>query len=227
MKDHENTIKQYAHYLMPIGHSSNEPRSSQEPSLGTKSLPWLPCDWPRVYQEMRLFLKSMGLGAIVTTFRGFRRDYMLVNVISSPYFESLRCLTPCLVFLRSKLSTFRMDSLPTHQKAIAFVGLGHGSLNTAIESICSSPIFILTAICEPNQEVLQQARKRYPKVLCFSTIDQLLDHCNSTEDKLSDCAYVAIPHNQYILVIPNLLRNGIHVLKEKPAGVTSVELEHF
>ena len=120
-----------------------------------------------------------------------------------------------------------MDSLLTHQKAIAVIGLGHRSLNTAIDSICSCALFVLTAICEPNKKVLQQTQKRYPDVLCFTSAYQLLDHCNSTEEKLIDCAYVAVPHNQYALVIPSLLRNGIHVLKEKPAGVTSAELEHF
>ena len=41
------------------------------------------------------------------------------------------------------------------------------------------------------------------------------------------CAFVSIPHFNYLRVVPTLLQEGIHVLKERPAGRTSAELELF
>lgn len=60
---------------MPTDRSSNKLISSQASSPDTKPLSRLPRGWPRVCQETGLFLKSVGLGAIVTTFRGFRKNY--------------------------------------------------------------------------------------------------------------------------------------------------------
>ena len=42
-----------------------------------------------------------------------------------------------------------------------------------------------------------------------------------------DCAYVAVPHYQGAAVLQQLLASKIHVLKEKPAAMSALELESF
>lgn len=42
-------------------------------------------------------------------------------------------------------------------------------------------------------------------------------------DERIKCAYVSVPHSFYISIVPALLRERIHVLKEKPAGSTLSE----
>ena len=38
---------------------------------------------------------------------------------------------------------------------------------------------------------------------------------------------ISVPHSAYREIVPTLLTDGIHVLKEKPAGTTSIELKSY
>lgn len=113
-------------------------------------------------------------------------------------------------------------------KNIAVIGLGRRGGRLAIKSIDQSPLFTLVAVCETDATAAKQFHDKRPDLACFNTVDELLEHQAKAGPGFQiDCAYVAIPHYQYEFVLPKLLRAGIHVLKEKPAGSTSRELEDF
>ena len=122
-----------------------------------------------------------------------------------------------------------MSSLQSSQSPhrMALVGLGRRSLSTALQSILRSQFFTLVAVCDPDVMVAGLVRDLHPRVSFFPSVDSLLEHQKGMTSGRITCAYVSIPHSQYFEVVPTLLKEGIHILKEKPAGTTSAELKMF
>ena len=121
-----------------------------------------------------------------------------------------------------------METPHPQSKKVLIVGLGHRGYFTGIEAFRKSSLFTLTAFCDLNIATLHAACQIYPDVPGYTSLEKLFDDCIDSKGRnLPDCAYVAVPHDQYASVIPLLIEKGIHILKEKPAGSSLPELEHF
>ena len=120
-----------------------------------------------------------------------------------------------------------MSSLPSSPKPhrMVLVGLGRRSLSTALHNIHRSLFSNLVAVCDPDVSLSRLVRDLHPSVSFFPSVDSLLEHQKGMTNERITCAYVSIPHSKYLQVVPTLLQEGIHVLKEKPAGTTSAELK--
>lgn len=68
----------------------------------------------------------------------------------------------------------------------------------------------LQAICDLEDQALNQARQRYPGVLCTNLIDELF------ADKQIDAIIIATPVNTHYQLASQALEAGKHVLVEKP-----------
>ena len=134
--------------------------------------------------------------------------------------------SPNLLHIQANAS---MSSLPSSPKPhrMVLVGLGRRSLSTALHNIHRSPFFTLVAVCDPDVSLSGLVRDLHPRVSFFPSVDSLLEHQKGMTNERITCAYVSIPHSKYLQVVPTLLQEGIHVLKEKPAGTISAELEMF
>lgn len=91
--------------------------------------------------------------------------------------------------------------------------MGSGHLRNAAEGKC--PKVEVTAVADTNPEKLDNARKIQPSVVCFDTAEELLDR------GLVDAALIAVPHYGHPVYAAECFKRGIHVMIEKPAGVTS------
>lgn len=112
--------------------------------------------------------------------------------------------------------------------SIAVVGLGKRSVRVGLPTIVKCPWFTLKAVCDPNTHALSWF-KANEGIQAFTHIEALLQYhqdClrHGRPQDAIQAAYVAIPHNQYDHVVPLLLKHGLHVLKEKPAGIDMDEL---
>lgn len=119
-----------------------------------------------------------------------------------------------------------MGSHQASPQGVILIGLGQRGLHTALPRIRASPYFELIAVCDPDREALQRVQNSDSKVLSFACVDQVvLNHLHKAIR--ITCAYISVPHSQYVAILPVLLRAGIHVLKEKPAAITSSELRMY
>lgn len=91
--------------------------------------------------------------------------------------------------------------------------MGSGHLRNVTEGKC--PKVEVTAVADTNPEKLDNARKIQPSAVCFDTAEELLD------SGLADAALIAVPHYGHPVYAAECFKRGIHVLIEKPAGVTS------
>ena len=111
---------------------------------------------------------------------------------------------------------------------IAVIGLGQRSLSHAVNRILGdTDRWDLVAVCDTDSQALDQFGARYPFVKCYDSVQQLIDDQRDGNIVPVSCAYVAIPHSAYVVVLPLLLGARIHVLKEKPAADTLEELYRF
>ncbi len=91
--------------------------------------------------------------------------------------------------------------------------MGSGHLRNVCNGKC--PKIEVTAVADINQEKLDNARKIQPGAACFNTAEELLD------SGLIDAALIAVPHNGHTVYAIECFKRGIHVMIEKPAGVTA------
>ncbi len=91
--------------------------------------------------------------------------------------------------------------------------MGSGHLRNVAEGKC--PKVEVTAVADTNPEKLENARKIQPSVVCFDTAAELLD------SGLVDTALIAVPHYGHPVYAMECFKRGIHVMIEKPAGVTA------
>lgn len=111
---------------------------------------------------------------------------------------------------------------------IAVVGLGDRSVRIGLPCIIECPLLNLIAVCDLNIDTLTRFSTNR-EMQAFTHIEALLAHRQKSlqmgrEQDIVQAAYVALPHHQYGKVVTLLLQHGIHVLKEKPAGIDTAEL---
>ncbi len=79
----------------------------------------------------------------------------------------------------------------------------------------------LTAICDINPKKLEIAKERYPQCARFD------NHMDMIKSGLVDAVIIAVPHYYHPPIGIDALRNGIHVLSEKPAGVYTKQVQEL
>lgn len=110
---------------------------------------------------------------------------------------------------------------------IAIVGLGQRTFKKALGAINESKYWQLVAATDPLGSQRVYLITLYPSVRTFASLQEMLEW-NKRDDRDGlrrfEAVYVAVPHHCYADILPHLLSNGIHVLKEKPAGMNLEEL---
>ncbi len=91
--------------------------------------------------------------------------------------------------------------------------MGSGHLRNVAEGKC--PKVEVTAVADTSPERLDTALKIQPSVRCFDSAEKLLD------SGLVDAALIAVPHYGHPVYAMECFKRGIHVMTEKPAGVTA------
>ncbi|KAL9040307.1 MAG: hypothetical protein Q9214_004540 [Letrouitia sp. 1 TL-2023] len=108
---------------------------------------------------------------------------------------------------------------------IAVVGLGERILKKALGAIVSKPEYWqLVAATDPIEGARAVFQSQYTDVPVFSSVEKMLEWNDQTAQHPIQVVYVAVPHHCYPLVVSNLLSARLHLLKEKPAAITSEEL---
>ncbi len=98
---------------------------------------------------------------------------------------------------------------------LGIVGLGNmgsGHFYNVFGGKC--PSVEITAVCDVNPQKLEKV-KEYPTVSCFTDCTQLLD------SGLVDAVLIAVPHYDHPTIAIECFKRNIHVLTEKPAGVSA------
>ncbi len=112
---------------------------------------------------------------------------------------------------------------PARKVGYAVVGLGH------IAQVAILPGFAhakensrLVAVVSGDEEKREQLAKRY-KVRGYSY--EQLEECLASDDV--DAVYVALPNDQHLEFVERAARAGVHVLCEKPLGLSTEECEQM
>ncbi len=95
---------------------------------------------------------------------------------------------------------------------VALIGVGKQSIDDHIPAIKSSTKVELAAIQDINPRVAKEWGNKLG-VAAYTSLSNLLKHHKV------DFAIVAVPHDQYIKIVEELVENHIHILKEKPLSL--------
>ena len=90
--------------------------------------------------------------------------------------------------------------------------MGSGHLKYVADGLC--PSVQITAVCDIRKERLDIARKLQPQALPFTDAIELMD------SGLVEAVLIAAPHYFHPVYAKEAFARGLHVLTEKPAGVT-------
>ena len=118
-----------------------------------------------------------------------------------------------------------MENNKIIQSSIVLIGIGDRGLKKGLNYLSKSEDFHLIAACDPNEKALEIARTFHPALQTYTDLEKLLQERKEKSSNWFTCAYVAIPHAAYEYVISRLICEGIHVLKEKPAGLSTINLQ--
>lgn len=95
---------------------------------------------------------------------------------------------------------------------IAGVGnMGYGHLNNIKDGQC--PRIEVTAVSDPNTDMLERAGALYPGIRTFTDTVAMLD------SGLVDAVLIAAPHYEHPPIAKECFKRKLHVITEKPAGV--------
>ncbi|KAL9621332.1 MAG: hypothetical protein Q9160_004223 [Pyrenula sp. 1 TL-2023] len=105
-------------------------------------------------------------------------------------------------------------------KNIAIIGLGNRAYKHAIPRISElSALFSVVAGCDKGDSARNRFKDQFPALACFSDVQKLVEWQSKPGNRV-DFAYVAVPHFAYEDIIKTLAHAKIHVLREKPAGLS-------
>lgn len=77
----------------------------------------------------------------------------------------------------------------------------------------------LTAVCDIRESRLEYCRGQFERVLCYEDYTELL------KAGVVDAVIIAVPHPLHVTIAVEALQAGLHVLVEKPIGVTLKEAQ--
>lgn len=109
-----------------------------------------------------------------------------------------------------------------HPLRILIVGVGKRGKYAFQEISKLGNLFTIVALCDKDKATLLSVAKT--SVRCFADVKELLQSHARIDQLRIDCAYVALPHRECSTAILQLLKAGIHVLKEKPAAMEPKDL---
>lgn len=95
---------------------------------------------------------------------------------------------------------------------IGVVGLGDIS-NVHIHAITQHSHAQLIAVCDSNQSL----KNKIPKVPFYNNLHDMLN----SEDL--DCVHICLPHHLHLYATRECVKQGIHVLQEKPLALNAIE----
>lgn len=107
-------------------------------------------------------------------------------------------------------------------RRIVIVGVGKRGKYAFQEMSRLESLFTIVALCDTDKAALLSVAK--PSISCFADVKELLQSHARFNERRIDCAYVALPHRECSTTIFQLLKAGIHVLKEKPAAMGPQDL---
>ncbi|MBR6322699.1 MAG: Gfo/Idh/MocA family oxidoreductase [Lachnospiraceae bacterium] len=90
--------------------------------------------------------------------------------------------------------------------------MGSGHLKYVSDGLC--PSVEITAVCDIRKERLETAKKLQPHAVPFTDALELMD------SGLAEAVLIAVPHYLHPVYAKEAFSRGLHVLTEKPAGVT-------
>ena len=100
--------------------------------------------------------------------------------------------------------------------------IGIGNIGTShAQCIAQGQIsgLTLTAVCDHEPSRLEWCRDHFPGVSCFSNCQELI------KEKKVDAVVIAVPHPLHGDIAMAALKNGLHVLVEKPVDITVTKAE--
>jgi predicted dehydrogenase len=105
---------------------------------------------------------------------------------------------------------------------VAVVGLGKRSQRYAIPYFLRDNTLQLAAVCDSSKSTTERFKSKFADALqvpSFANVSAMIASSSI------DCAYVAVPHYLCADIVQKLLASKIHVLREKPAAMTALELK--
>ena len=100
---------------------------------------------------------------------------------------------------------------------MGFIGCGRVVERFHLPAVQSMPNWVAVAACDPRESRLAWIRSAAPEIDVFATPEQML-----SEIRL-DAVLVATPPSIHLVLTLAALKAGVHVLLEKPGGVSSAE----
>ena len=95
---------------------------------------------------------------------------------------------------------------------IGIGNMGFGHLQNVKNGLC--PHVQVTAVCDIEKEKLEKAKLLFPEAACFENAEEMMDSGQV------EAVLIAVPHELHPVYAVMAFEKGLHVLTEKPAGVT-------
>ncbi len=102
---------------------------------------------------------------------------------------------------------------------IGIGNMGSGHLKNVADGRC--PSVEITAVCDIRPERFEIAEKLHPQAAQFTDTIELMD------SGLADAVLIAAPHYLHPVYAKEAFQRGLHVLTEKPAGVTTAAVREM
>lgn len=108
------------------------------------------------------------------------------------------------------------------QHTVAVVGLGNQAINDLIPAVQAlAPNVKLGAVVEPEKSQLDSFLSKNPSIKGYENFDQFV------KSEHSDFIILSAPHFCHYEITQSAIKNGIHVLKEKPLAVSLKEAKQI
>ena len=104
---------------------------------------------------------------------------------------------------------------------VAVIGLGKQALEDHIPAVLASNDTELCAVVDQDEEKIKSFHTRYPDIPGFTNFDICLKEQNI------NLVIIALPHNVHCQIAEKAIKNGIHVLKEKPFAISLSEVRRI
>lgn len=105
---------------------------------------------------------------------------------------------------------------------VVIIGLGRQALEEHLPAVLDSDNYHLIGVCDTNQEMLSNASASLNE-----SVERFTDVATMFASINADVAIVAVPHHEYLPIITECAKNGVHILKEKPFARNMREAKIF
>lgn len=112
------------------------------------------------------------------------------------------------------------DSRTVRAVVIGFGGMGSQYARMLYEKKIKG--MELYGICCRNPERQEAARREFPEARLFASVDETMDHGGEF-----DAVLIATPHDSHVKIGKAAFGKGLHVLTDKPVGITTTEIKEL